>query len=129
MPRTTRVLIVEDERDLRDALVEILTDAGYRCVEACDVESAEAVLANAGQDLDAVLLDLHLPGESAEVLVDRLQRRELFTILTTADTTAKAREIAKRWSLELIVKPFDVEHLLDVLGRHSSRFTGPPPIE
>jgi DNA-binding response OmpR family regulator len=123
-----RVLIVEDERDLREALVELLTDAGHRCVEAFDVQSAEAVLAIDGH-LDAVLLDLHLPGESGEELVDNLKRRNLFTILTTADTTAKARQIASRWSLELIVKPFDVEQLLDVLERHSSRFTGPPPIE
>jgi DNA-binding NtrC family response regulator len=124
-----RVLIVEDERDLREALVEILTDAGYRCVEAFDVGSAEAMLASGdGRDLDAVLLDLHLPDASVETLVDHLKRRNLFTILTTADTTAKARQIASRWSLELIVKPFDVELLLDTLARHSSKFTGPPPM-
>jgi DNA-binding response OmpR family regulator len=123
-----RVLIVEDEPDLREALVEILSDAGYRCVEAFDVGSAEALLASDGHRLDVVLLDLHLPDASVETLVDELKRRELFTILTTADTTAKAKQIASRWSLELIVKPFDVEQLLDLLERHSSKFTGPPPI-
>jgi two-component system response regulator FlrC len=123
-----RVLIVEDERDLREALVEILTDAGYGCVEASDVEGARRVLATHA-DLDAVLLDLHLPGESAEVLIDDLNRRRLFTILTTADTTARSREIARRWSLEMVPKPFDVEVLLELLARHCSDGSGPPPIE
>ena len=55
-----RILVVEDEYLIRFSLVEVLTDAGFRVLEADDAEAALRLAASGPVDL--VLTDLQLPG-------------------------------------------------------------------
>ena len=56
----TRVLVVEDEQNLREPLVYLLQKEGYDVIEAEDGRSAIDIFFSLGADL--VLLDLMLPG-------------------------------------------------------------------
>jgi len=59
---TLRVLVVEDDRRLRDGLRSLIDGTpGYRCVEAV-ASLEEALRRHAGEAPDVVLLDIHLPG-------------------------------------------------------------------
>ncbi|MDX1684029.1 MAG: response regulator transcription factor [Saprospiraceae bacterium] len=60
----TRVAIVEDKRDIREGLKNLLdTSDGYECTET--YSNAESALASIGQNLpDVVLMDIELPGIS-----------------------------------------------------------------
>lgn len=67
------VLIVDDDTAVRVTLDLILTRAGYRVVHASD--GAAALLALAAEPVDAVVLDLVMPGrEGLETLVELRQR-------------------------------------------------------
>ncbi|HEX8272448.1 MAG TPA: response regulator [Longimicrobiaceae bacterium] len=70
----TRVLVVEDDEFLRDLVEELLRDAGARAVSAPDAEAAAARL-EAGVEVDVVLTDLHLPGESGFWLAEWCEAR------------------------------------------------------
>ncbi|MBS0385535.1 MAG: response regulator, partial [Proteobacteria bacterium] len=56
-----RVLIVDDDGDIRDGLVEVFQRAGFAAHAAGDVASMERALATKGADL--IVLDLMMPGE------------------------------------------------------------------
>ncbi len=56
-----RVLIVDDDGDIRDGLISVFERAGFTAFSASDVASMERVLAANGADL--IVLDLMMPGE------------------------------------------------------------------
>ena len=103
-----RVLVVEDDPDLRAVILEVLEEAGHVAVGVGDVPAARGRLGGA----DVVLLDLHLPGEPAEGLLAELRPAGVEVVLTSADASSRARVVAERWSAPLVVKPFDLDDLL-----------------
>ena len=56
-----RVLVVDDQSEIRDSLAEILTDEGYEVRNAGHVEEAVAI---AGEGIDLALVDIKLGDES-----------------------------------------------------------------
>jgi signal transduction histidine kinase len=71
-PRT--VLVVDDEDAVRDVLVRLIEDLGYDVLAAADAARALEIIDSAAR-LDAVLIDLTLPGMSGSALVPEVRRR------------------------------------------------------
>ena len=69
-----RVLLVEDETEIRAGIVRFLTDAGFEIREAGDAEEAMR-LVEAGVAFDVLASDVVLPGENGTALVERLRAR------------------------------------------------------
>ena len=116
-PETARkkVLIVEDEEDIRDLLYYNLTREGFRASVAEDgVQAMEKIQ----QDLpDIVLLDLMLPGVDGLELTRRLRRDGRTAHLPVVMLTAKKEEVDRIVGLELgaddyVTKPFNLRELV-----------------
>jgi two-component system response regulator RegX3 len=108
----TRVLVVEDEPNLREPLVYLLEKEGYQVLEAEDGNKAVEIFRNASPEL--ILLDLMLPGISGNE-VCRLVRLE--SQVPIIMITAKDTEIDKVVGLEIgaddyITKPYSTRELL-----------------
>lgn len=86
---TTRILIVEDEPDIRDLLDMSLRHAGYQVLQAADVESARRHIDSTLPDL--ILLDWMLPDRSGIDLARQLRSdartRDVPIIMLTARTS------------------------------------------
>ena len=106
-----RVLIVDDDRALRDALRRALTLAGYEAVLAADGEEA---LALAGTGPDAVVLDVGLPGIDGLEVCRALRAsgdRVPVLMLTARDAIADRIDGLDAGADDYLVKPFDVGEL------------------
>ena len=81
-----RVLVIEDEPDLLQALVQALREAGYAVDEASD--GRDGLFKAAGTEYDAIVLDLMLPGMSGWDLLRELRKSKStpVLILTARDT-------------------------------------------
>jgi CheY-like chemotaxis protein len=105
-----RILIVEDDADIRSALAEAMADAGAEVVVAEDgVDALERL--HAGPCPAVVLLDLRLPRLGGQDFLDQLRsdvRYEHLPVITmTAGTSrAEGEDIVAR-----LHKPVDVEDL------------------
>ena len=111
------LLIVEDERPLREATAEQLAEHGFRVDQAGSAEEALEKLADFAYDI--VVTDLRLPGlDGTEVLAAALERYpELIGIVVTGYGTVKgAVEAIKRGAANFITKPFQFDELLHVLS-------------
>lgn len=111
--RTLRVLVVEDDADLRASVAELLESEGHACTQARDVAGARDRL----NDADLVLLDLHLPDGPVEPFLAELRARGKTVLLFSADATPKSREMAERWTMPLVMKPFDIDELMATIER------------
>ncbi|MDF1663277.1 MAG: PAS domain S-box protein [Planctomycetota bacterium] len=70
-----RILLVEDDHQVRRMLVRILEDTGYTVYEAEDGEKALAVVESLGGDFDLLISDLILPKLNGDELFERIQRK------------------------------------------------------
>jgi len=123
-----RILIVEDERAIREMVGLALGQAGYRCLEAGNAHEAEAVLRAEPPDL--VLLDWMLPGLSGVDFARRLRRQPATRDLPVIMLTARADEDDLIQGLEAgaddyITKPFSVRELLARIQALLRRRGGP----
>jgi DNA-binding NtrC family response regulator len=107
-----RLLIVDDDADLRDLLVRRFERQGASIVAA---GSGEEALTRAAQvRCDVALLDLHLPGMSGIDLLARLKEKqpELEAIMLTAHGSMEtAVEAMKRGAYDYLTKPFQAADL------------------
>ena len=107
------ILVVEDEKSIRTALVDFLEFHGFAAAQATDGAEAEKAVKQRRYDL--ILLDLMLPKVSGEELCGRWRRDGLNTPVIML--TAKGQEKDRINGLDLgaddyITKPFSLEELL-----------------
>jgi len=111
----TKILLVEDEADMRDFVLGLLTKAGY---EAAAVKTAEAALERLRGDLPHLLVtDLKLPGLSGYKLCEILKGEERTASLPVIMLTVLGHESEKVRGLntgadDYITKPFSGKELL-----------------
>ncbi|SDT13967.1 multi-sensor hybrid histidine kinase [Pseudomonas sp. Z003-0.4C(8344-21)] len=113
------VLIVEDMATVRLFVTEVLEDAGYRCTQAVDVESALERLQN-DPSIQLLLTDVGLPRMSGRELADVARGwREGLPILfmTGYAETALNRQVFLGTGMDMLVKPFQINELLDKVRR------------
>jgi two-component system response regulator RegX3 len=108
----TKILVVEDEANLREPLVYLLQKEGYDVVEAEDGNTALTVFEEHGADL--ILLDLMLPGLSGNEVCREIRNTSNVPIIML---TAKDSEIDKVVGLEIgaddyVTKPYSTRELL-----------------
>ncbi len=107
-----RILVVEDDRAVREALRRALTLAGYEVQTAEDGEQAiEMVVQNVP---DAVVLDIGLPGIDGLEVCRRLRllgNRVAILILTARDVVSDRIDGLDAGADDYLVKPFDVDEL------------------
>jgi PAS domain S-box-containing protein len=107
------VLVVEDNAGVRDHSVAILTELGYRVLEAGEADSAMAIL-DSGQRIDLLFTDVVLPSRSGRELADaaRTQRPELKVLYTTGySRDAIVHHGRLDPGVQLIAKPFTFDQL------------------
>jgi two-component system phosphate regulon response regulator PhoB len=110
-----RVLVIEDEADLREVLQYNLTQAGHRAFTAATGDAGLKLALEVKPDI--VLLDLMLPDVSGTLVAKALRREPLTQLVPIIMVTAKAEEIDRIVGFELgaddyVVKPFSVRELL-----------------
>jgi len=112
MADEAHLLLVDDERDIREPLAAYLARAGYRVSKAANAEAARALLA--AKEFDLVLLDIMMPGEDGLALTGFIRAT---TSLPVILLTARAEETDRIVGLELgaddyVTKPFSPRELL-----------------
>ena len=113
-----RVLICDDDAALREGLGEAVGDLGHAVVEAADGHAALDALAEGG--IDAVLLDLRMPGLDGIEVLRRMRARAdcpPVAILTAVATAGNTIEAMRLGAVDHLTKPIGPDGLAEVLAR------------
>ena len=102
------ILVVDDDRDFRSLVVEILASEGYRVIEAGDGEGALEILSET--EVDLVLTDQRMPGISGVELARRARssaRPAEVIVMTAYGTIAQAVEAMHSGVADYLTKPLE----------------------
>lgn len=108
------ILLVEDNHDLREFIVDVLKQLGYRVYEAPDGDAALRFLQNAGSEIDLLITDVVMPGLNGRQLVQEVRRfRPALKVLYM---TGYARDVLAQKdlngsSIDMIHKPVSQNEL------------------
>jgi DNA-binding response OmpR family regulator len=122
------ILVVEDDTELRDLLVLLLADEGYRVVMA--VDGVDGLLMARGEAPDLILVDSIMPrldgagfcrayreeGGSAPVIV-----------VSAGDPVHITPSVEACGAAAVIAKPFEVDEVLETVARHVGGHGHPSP--
>lgn len=120
MVMSIKVLLVEDDPALREALVDTLMLAGHGFHAVASAE--EALLAVAEQPFSLVVSDVNMPGMDGHQLLSRLRasQPQLPVLLMTAHgAVERAVDAMRQGAADYLVKPFEPKALLDLVARHA----------
>jgi DNA-binding NtrC family response regulator len=116
MGETARILVVDDDENIRRVLIAILEDEGY-IVEPVGTARA-AIEATKRKFYDVALIDIRLPDMEGTELLTRMKDttpRMRKIIITGYPTLQNAIEAVNRRADAYIMKPFDVEKVLKTI--------------
>jgi len=108
-----RILIVEDEEIIRQALKKVLQRQQFEVAEA---DSVEAALALQPSQFDLVISDLRLPGAVGTDLLQRCGDTPVI-IMTSYASMRSAIDAMKLGAVDYIAKPFDNDEMLATIQR------------
>ena len=133
----TRILIVEDDSEIRKLLADFLKSRGFLVTEAADGREASAVLLS--ERFELILMDMMLPYKSGDTLISELrentedpERSRTPVIVISAKSKLDTRlEVLRMGADDYIIKPFDLEEVLvriEVVLRRVSEQNASPEI-
>jgi len=115
-----RVILAEDDREMRTMLAESLRRDGYQVIEAADGRALDALIRSSfyatpqGEPVDLIVTDVRMPGCSGLSVLEAVReaRWAIPVILITAYGDEATHEAARRLGVTAIFdKPFDVDDL------------------
>lgn len=111
-PRPKKILVIEDDAAIRDALCDVLTLAGY---DATGAEHGKAGLQalEEGPLPDVILLDLRMPVMNGVEFLRAVEPKNLATRIIVL--TANPQDLPPGLKLPLLAKPYDVDRLIRVI--------------
>lgn len=130
-----RVLLAEDDEDLRKVLTETLRAEGFTVVECPNGLALAEILVSkreAKAPVDLIVSDVRMPGVSGLSILEALAEWEEFqhppVILMTAFGNPRLRALVRKFGATLLEKPFEMTTLVDVVrGAMDGRGCEPLP--
>ncbi|MDX9815663.1 MAG: sigma-54 dependent transcriptional regulator [Smithellaceae bacterium] len=113
-----KILIVDDELNMRLVLTAMLKKEGYEIASAADGSEALSILKSG--PIDAVITDLKMPNVNGMELLNHMNDKHPaipVIIITAHGTVATAVEALKKGALDYITKPFDLDELKNVISK------------
>jgi DNA-binding NtrC family response regulator len=117
-------LIVDDEKNLRESLVELVESEGYEAEQASD--GAEALLKIRAADFAGVFLDIKMPRMDGLQVLAKLRDENLtdtpIVIISAFGDSERTIEAMRLGAFDYITKPLDIAEILQILKRAVRQF-------
>lgn len=110
-----RILIVEDDADLRELLEEIFEDENFRILSCANGRRALEYVKTDAEIIDLIVTDVQMPEMKGDELLDAVRQRRAETpvvVVTAFGSVENAVEMVKRGAFQYLTKPFQTKDLL-----------------
>lgn len=112
-----KILLVDDEDNVRFVYGEELREEGYEIVSASNGEEGLQIFENERPDL--VILDIHMPGMNGIEVLRRMKMKDPAVPVILSSAFPEFKQDLGAWaSEEYVVKSADLQQLKDAVHRH-----------
>ncbi|HPV88572.1 MAG TPA: response regulator, partial [Bacteroidales bacterium] len=121
-----RILIIDDEKSIRNTLKEILEYEGYEVVLAENGEQALSILEQEKSQINAVFCDIKMPGIDGIEVLEKIQEMEMdapVIMISGHGNIDTAVECIKKGAYDFIEKPLDLNRILITIRNANDRTT------
>jgi len=118
------ILVVDDDAEVKKTLSSILLKEGY-LVETAE-NGKQALRASEKSRFDVALIDIKLPDMDGTELLQRLEEKQphmVKIVITGFPTLENAMKTVNEGADGYILKPFDIEKLLEMIKKHLTKKT------
>ncbi len=118
MREKMKILIVEDDGDLRDVLEEMLVDLDCHCVKAENGEKALQLLEK--EDFTCVISDIRMPKMDGMTLLEKMDQSQIHTpvIMITGFNEYTDEIVVKQGGVAVIHKPFSYDQIKEIVEHY-----------
>lgn len=112
-----RILIVEDDKDLRELLEEVFEDEGYEIISAENGRAALRYVEDEAHPLDLIVTDVQMPEMKGNELLKLVREKRFETaviVMTAFGSVEQAVELVKKGAFQYITKPLQTKELLAI---------------
>ena len=110
MPK--KIMIVDDEPDIRTTVKAVLEKNGYKVVSAVNADDCLKKV-NAGEKPDLILMDIMMPGTPVREIIPKLGKVKIAYLSVVRTSEAEKEDLMKNKNIiDFIQKPFDINELL-----------------
>ncbi len=116
--RSELLLIVDDEEQIRDVAVEVLSSFGYQVLTACNGREGARVYDEKSDQIDLVILDLIMPEMDGKQCLESIMRTNPAAKVIVASgysTSGQFEDVLQLGAAGTISKPYETRQLLDLV--------------
>jgi len=120
---SAHILVVDDERSMREMITILLKRHGYRVTTANSAKDAAARLDD-GVQFDLVITDLLMDNGGGIEVIEEVKKRDLpceVIVITAFGTAESAVEAMKKGAFDYVTKPFNVDEFVIIIGQALER--------
>ena len=113
-----RILVVDDDRDMRALLGKVVAELGCKPLEARSASKAVDLLER--EQVDMMLLDIYMPGATGMDLLKALRKRRLMlptVVVSGYVSSIVAKQLVELGVQDIVAKPFTVDRLFRQIRR------------
>jgi len=114
-----KILVVDDDSIIRSLFKRILSDEGFEILTADTGEECLRAISREGpQNINAVFLDLKMPGsggESTLMVLKKMYKNLPIVVITTYGDFLERSEEIKKQVVQYVPKPFNIEEIKSIL--------------
>ena len=121
-----KILIIDDEKSIRNTMKEILEYEGYQVVLAENGEQALAILETGKEQIDTVFCDIKMPGIDGIEVLEKIQEMALdmpVIMISGHGNIDTAVECIKKGAYDFIEKPLDLNRILITIRNANDKST------
>ena len=122
-PRSPRILVVDDDPDMRAVMSELIRELGYSVANAAD---GEAALRRLIHPFDLVITDLRMPRMGGMELLKEIATRRIDVPVIVVTAFGSAETAIKAGARDFLAKPFRPTELQDTVKQALKRGTAAP---
>ena len=115
----TRILIVDDDHELRETIKEVIEQENFQATTAQNADEALALVQH--DSFDLIILDMVMPGTdgmNAIPLLRRYSPGSRIVVITAFSTVQNAVQALRQGAHDYLSKPFTIETLLATIGKN-----------
>jgi CheY-like chemotaxis protein len=107
-----KILIVDDEPDIRNTVKTVLEKNGYKVITASSADDCLKKV-NSGEKPDLILMDIMMPGTPVREVIPKLGKIKVAYLSVVRTSEAEKEDLMKSKNIvDFIQKPFDINELI-----------------